>query len=124
MAKTIMIIDDSPTMLMSLEGILSKAGIAVLKAVSGEEALEKLTHGPKPDLVITDLNMGALNGIELIRKLRKLANFRFLPILMLTTESQQDKRNDARSAGATGWIVKPVDAAALMQVVRQLLPGV
>ena len=123
MAKTIMIIDDSPTMLMSLEGILSKAGIAVLKAVSGEEALEKLTHGPKPDLVITDLNMGALNGIELIRKLRKLANFRFLPILMLTTESQQDKRNDARSAGATGWIVKPVDGAALLNVVRQVLPG-
>jgi two-component system chemotaxis response regulator CheY len=124
MAKTIMIVDDSPTMLMSLEGILTKAGITVLKAISGEDALTRLTAGLKPDLIITDLNMGKLNGIELIRSLRKIASFRFLPILMLTTESQQDKRNDARSAGATGWIVKPVDATALMQVVRQLLPGV
>jgi two-component system chemotaxis response regulator CheY len=74
-------------------------------------------------MVITDLNMGALNGIELIRSLRKMVDFRFMPMLMLTTESQQDKRNEARSAGATGWIVKPVEAVALMQVVRQLLPG-
>jgi len=123
MAKTIMLVDDSPTMLMSLEGILTKAGVGVLKAVSGEDALAKLKAGPKPDMVITDLNMGALNGIELIRSLRKMVNFRFMPMLMLTTESQQDKRNEARSAGATGWIVKPVEAVALMQVVRQLLPG-
>ena len=74
-------------------------------------------------MVITDLNMGELNGIELIRTLRKQAPFRFLPILLLTTESQQDKRNEARSAGATGWIVKPVVPADLLQMVKRVLPG-
>jgi two-component system chemotaxis response regulator CheY len=93
MAKTIMIVDDSPTMLMSLEGILASAGLSVLKAVSGDDALAKVKNAPKPDMVITDLNMGELNGIELIRTLRKQAPFRFLPILLPTTESQQDKRN-------------------------------
>jgi two-component system chemotaxis response regulator CheY len=123
MAATILIVDDSPTMLMSIEGILTKAGIAVIKAASGEEALAKLQKGDKPNLMITDLNMGAMNGIELIRNARKLPALRFTPILMLTTESQQDRRNDAKAAGATGWIVKPVNPENLLKVVRQLVPG-
>jgi two-component system chemotaxis response regulator CheY len=110
-------------MLMSLEGILKIAGLLVLKAVSGEDAIAKLKDAAKPDMVITDLNMGDLNGIELIRALRKQAQFRFLPLLLLTTESQQDKRNEARTAGATGWLVKPVVAADLLQVVKRFLPG-
>ncbi|WP_144426170.1 response regulator [Methylobacterium sp. ARG-1] len=123
MATTIMIVDDSPTMLMSIEGILSKAGLGVVKAASGEEAVTTLQGGTKPNLLITDLNMGAMNGIELIRRVRKLSGLQFIPILMLTTESQQDKRNEAKSAGATGWIVKPVDPDALLKVIRQLVPG-
>ncbi|CAA2156635.1 MULTISPECIES: response regulator [Methylobacterium] len=123
MATTIMIVDDSPTMLMSIEGILSKAGLGVVKAASGEEAVTTLQGGTKPNLLITDLNMGAMNGIELIRRVRKLPGLQFIPILMLTTESQQDKRNEAKSAGATGWIVKPVDPDALLKVIRQLVPG-
>ncbi|MHC2003534.1 response regulator [Methylobacterium sp. CM6241] len=123
MAATIMIVDDSPTMLMSIEGILTKAGLGVVKAANGEQALETLKTGTKPSLVITDLNMGAMDGIELIRRVRKLRGLQFTPILMLTTESQQDKRNEAKSAGATGWIVKPVDATALIKVIRQLVPG-
>ncbi|KQO51249.1 MULTISPECIES: response regulator [unclassified Methylobacterium] len=123
MAATIMIVDDSPTMLMSIEGILTKAGLGVVKAANGEQALETLKTGTKPSLVITDLNMGAMDGIELIRRVRKLPGLQFTPILMLTTESQQDKRNEAKSAGATGWIVKPVDATALIKVIRQLVPG-
>jgi two-component system chemotaxis response regulator CheY len=123
MAATVLVVDDSPTMLMSIEGILTKAGLGVIKAASGEEALAKLQKGDKPNLMITDLNMGAMNGIELIRSARKLPAMRFTPILMLTTESQQDKRNEAKSAGATGWIVKPVDGVALLNVVRQVLPG-
>ncbi|AYO86171.1 response regulator [Methylobacterium brachiatum] len=118
-----MIVDDSPTMLMSIEGILSKAGLGVVKAASGEEAVTTLQGGTKPNLLITDLNMGAMNGIELIRRVRKLPGLQFIPILMLTTESQQDKRNEAKSAGATGWIVKPVDPDALLKVIRQLVPG-
>lgn len=123
MAATIMIVDDSPTMLLSIEGILTKAGLGVVKAASGEEALETLKSGTKPNLLITDLNMGAMNGIDLIRKVRKVPGLAFMPILMLTTESQQDKRNEAKSAGATGWIVKPVDSTSLLGVIRQLVPG-
>jgi two-component system chemotaxis response regulator CheY len=123
MAKTIMIIDDSPTMLMSLNGILSKGGFAVEQARSGEEGVAALRGGLKPALVITDFNMGAMNGIEVVRQIRKLPGLQFIPLLLLTTESQRDKRNEARSAGATGWLVKPVQADALLQVVRQLVPG-
>ncbi len=123
MGKTIMIVDDSPTMLLSLEGMLTKAGFAVAQAKSGEEALATLRGGTKPAMVITDLNMGAMNGIELIRSVRKLPGFQFMPMVMLSTESQQDKRNEAKSAGATGWIVKPVQPTALLQVIRQLVPG-
>lgn len=123
MSTTIMIVDDSPTMLMSLEGVLSKAGFAVAQAKSGEEALAQLRAGPKPAMVITDLNMGAMNGIELIRSVRKLPGHQFMPMVMLSTESQQDKRIEAKSAGATGWIVKPVEPAMLLQVIRQLVPG-
>ncbi|CCG42351.1 Two-component chemotaxis response transcriptional regulator cheY [Magnetospirillum molischianum DSM 120] len=118
-----MIIDDSPTMLMSLNGILSKAGLTVVQARNGEEALAILKGGSKPDLIVTDLNMGAMNGIELIRNIRKLSGLQFTPTIVLTTESQQDRRTEAKAAGATGWIVKPVEADALLQVVRQLVPG-
>lgn len=74
-------------------------------------------------MIIADLNMGAMNGIELIRQLRKMHGYQFMPMVMLTTELQQDKRNEAKAAGATGWIVKPVDPVSLMKVVRQLVPG-
>ncbi|MBF0562305.1 MAG: response regulator [Alphaproteobacteria bacterium] len=118
-----MLVDDSPTMLMSLEGILSKAGYGLMKATSGEAALETAKGAKKIDMVITDLYMGKMNGIQLIKALRQLQNFRFAPILMLTTESQQDKRAEAKASGATGWLVKPVQPTDLLQVVRQVLPG-
>jgi two-component system, chemotaxis family, chemotaxis protein CheY len=123
MAKIIMIVDDSATMLMSIEAILTSAGLQVLKYASAELALAGLKGGAKPNLVITDLNMGAMSGIDLIRQIRKLAGFQFMPIVLLTTEVLQEKRTEAKAAGATGWIVKPVEPAALLQVVRQLLPG-
>ncbi len=123
MAKTIMIVDDSPTMLMSMEGMLSKAGLGVSKATNAEEALVILKGGGKPDMIITDLNMAAMNGIQLIREVRRLPGFAFMPIVMLTTESQQQKREEAKSAGATGWMVKPVQPQAMLQIVRQLVPG-
>ena len=121
--KTVMIVDDSPTILMSMEAILTRAGYGVAKAESGEAALRVLQGGTRPSLVITDLNMHAMNGIELIRSLRQLPATRFTPILMLTTESALDKRQEARSAGATGWIVKPVQPTDLIAVVKQMVPG-
>jgi len=123
MSKTIMIIDDSATMLLSLHGILSKAGFTVAQAHSGEEAVATLKAGLRPAMVITDFNMGAMNGIEVVRQVRRLPGLQFTPLVLLTTESQRDRRDEARSAGATGWLVKPVQAEALLQVVRQLVPG-
>lgn len=123
MAKKIMIVDDSQTVLMSMEGILSKAGLDVSKAPSAEEALVVLKGGRKPDMVITDLNMNEMNGIQLIREIRKIPGYQFLPIVMLTTESQQTKRDEAKSAGATGWMVKPVQPDNMLQIIKQLVPG-
>lgn len=121
--KNILLVDDSSTLLMSMEVIISKGGYRVHKARSGEEALKKVSGGFKPDLVITDLNMPGMDGITLIGHLRKSAGLRFTPILMLTTESQQSKRQQAKAAGATGWLVKPVDSQQLLSVIKQVVPG-
>ena len=121
--KKILIVDDSATMLMSLQGILSKTGLSVEQARSGEEAVTRLKASLKPAMIITDFNMGAMNGVELVRTVRKLPGMQFIPIVLLTTESERDKRDAARSAGATGWLVKPVEADALIKLVRQLVPG-
>ncbi len=121
--KTILVVDDSSTLRMSMTSILSKAGYRAEEACSAENALEKLRSGLRPNLIITDLNMPGMDGIGLIRQVRKLPGVRFTPILMLTTESQQSKRQEARSAGATGWLVKPVAAEQLLQVIRQVVPG-
>jgi len=120
--KHIFLVDDSKTMLMSLEGILKKSGFQVSKAASGQDALNQLQRG-KPDLMITDLNMPGMDGISLIKETRKLPGMRFMPILMLTTESQQSKRTEAKAAGATGWLVKPVKPDELVNVIKKVLPG-
>ena len=92
MAKTIFLVDDSATILLSVSSILGKAGFAVEKASNADEALRKFKAGVKVDLLITDLNMPGMNGIELIKQVRALAAYRFLPILFLTTESQQSRK--------------------------------
>ncbi|WP_025323811.1 response regulator [Deferrisoma camini] len=121
--KTILLVDDSSTLRMSMTSILSKAGYQAEEAPSAEHALDKLKSGLKPNLIITDLNMPGMDGIGLIREARKLPGLRFTPILMLTTESQQAKRQEARAAGATGWLVKPVAAEDLLKVIKQVVPG-
>jgi two-component system chemotaxis response regulator CheY len=123
MAKTIMIVDDSSTMLMSLRNSLEIAGFKVLEANDGSVALKTLQGGAKPDLIITDINMPNMGGIEFISKARALAGFRFIPILALTTESQQGKRDEAKKLGATGWLLKPVSGTDLNKIIKQVLPG-
>jgi len=123
MAKTIMIVDDSSTMLMSLRNSLEIAGFKVLEANDGSVALKTLQGGAKPDLIITDINMPQMGGIEFIGKARALAGFRFIPILALTTESQQGKRDEAKKLGATGWLLKPVSGTDLNKIIKQVLPG-
>ncbi len=123
MAKTILIVDDSATMLMSVKTSLEVNGFKVETAEDGVKALSKLKTGNKPDLIITDINMPNMNGIELIKNARALPGFRFTPILVLTTESQQAKRDEAKKLGATGWLVKPVGGTDLLNVIKQVLPG-
>ena len=123
MAKTIMIVDDSSTMLMSLRNSLEIAGFAVLEANDGSVALKTLQGGAKPDLIITDINMPNMGGIEFIAKARALPGLRFIPILALTTESQQGKRDEAKKLGATGWLLKPVSGTDLNKIIKQVLPG-
>ena len=121
---TVMLVDDSPTMLMSIRGVLTKAGLGVETAGDGQEALDRVTKGRKPDLIISDVNMPRMDGITFVREVRKAPGMRFVPILMLTTESEQTKRTEAKAAGATGWLVKPVQGPDLLGVIRQVVPGV
>jgi two-component system chemotaxis response regulator CheY len=123
MAKTIMIVDDSSTMLMSLRNSLEIAGFKVLEANDGSVALKTLQGGAKPDLIITDINMPIMGGIEFIGKARALPGLRFIPILALTTESQQGKRDEAKKLGATGGLLKPVSGTDLNKIIKQVLPG-
>jgi len=123
MAKQIFVVDDSATMLMSVKSTLEMNGFAVETASDGLQALTKLKAGAKPDLIITDVNMPNMGGIELIKNVRALPALRFTPILTLTTESEASKRDEAKKLGATGWLVKPVGGNDLVKVLKQLLPG-
>ncbi len=119
--KTILLVDDSSTLLISMKAIIEKAGFTVETALSGSLALIKL-QTLKPNLMITDLNMPVMDGITLIKEVKKLPACRFMPVLVMTTESQQTKRNDARAAGALGWLVKPVKPEELLAVIKKIIP--
>lgn len=121
--KPVFLVDDSATMLASMASLLGQAGQPVEKAASAEEALAKLRAAPPLRAIITDYHMPGMTGAALVREVRKLAPYRFLPILLLTTESDQAKRDEARAAGATGWLVKPVDGEKLLAVLRQVAPA-
>ncbi|MQY52585.1 response regulator [Rhodocyclus tenuis] len=123
MAKTILVVDDSATMLMSVKTTLEMNGFKAETAADGLQALTRLKGGLKADLIITDVNMPNMNGMDLIKNVRTLPGYRFTPILTLTTESQATKRDEAKKLGATGWLVKPVSGADLIKVIKQVLPG-
>ncbi|WPB83796.1 response regulator [Sediminicoccus rosea] len=120
--KPVMLVDDSPTMLASMASVLNQSGQPVERAASAEEALAKLKAAPPLRAMITDYHMPGMNGAALVREMRKLPAYRFLPILVLTTESEQTRRDEARAAGATGWLVKPVAPDKLIEVLRQVAP--
>ena len=123
MAMTILVVDDSVTMLMSLKAALSINGFQVETAAHGQAALDKLKSGLKPSLILTDINMPVMGGMELIGKVRALPAFRFVPILTLTTESEGSKRDEGKRLGATGWLVKPIAGDDLVKVIKRVLPG-
>lgn len=123
MGKTVLVVDDSSTMRQMVAYTLKNAGFEVVEAGNGKEAVGKLNAGTKPALVVTDLNMPEMDGITLITEIRKMAAFKFTPILMLTTESADDKKKAGQAAGATGWIVKPFNPEQMLKVIQKVLPG-
>ncbi len=116
-----MVVDDSSSMRQMVNFTLAGAGYQVVEAVDGADALAK-SSAQKVDLVITDLNMPNMNGIELTRALRATPAFKFTPIVLLTTESQTEKKMEGKAAGATGWIVKPFQIEQLLAVVKKVCP--
>ncbi len=115
-----MTVDDSASVRQMVSFTLKGAGYEVLEAGDGRDALHKM-NGAGVQMVITDLNMPNMNGLELIKALRAKPECKFLPIIFLTTESQAEKKEAAKAVGATGWIVKPFKPEQLLAVVKKVL---
>jgi two-component system chemotaxis response regulator CheY len=120
MNKTIMTVDDSSSIRLMVCFTLQENGYNVVEACDGKDALQK-TNTAQIDLIITDLNMPNMDGIELIKCVRSDNKNRYIPIIMLTTESQNEKKMEGKAAGATGWIVKPFKPEQLILVVKKIL---
>ena len=116
----ILAVDDSASMRQMVAFTLKGAGYGVIEAVDGKDALDKAKAGT-PDLILTDVNMPNMDGIELIRQLRALPQYKFTPMLMLTTESGPEKKAEGRAAGATGWLVKPFNPEQLLATIAKVL---
>ena len=122
MGKRVMTVDDSATVRQVLHMTLEEAGYDVVEAVDGADALEKLSE-KSVDMLVTDLNMPKVDGIDLIQQVRQKPGNRFMPIIMLTTESQPEKKSAGKTAGASGWITKPFRPEQLLAVVRMVCPA-
>ena len=127
MGRIILVVDDSPTMRGMVSHALNEAGFQTKEAENGKDALIKLTtmemSGEKPDVIVTDINMPEMDGIELVREIRKLPTFKRVPVLVLTTENTEEKKEVGREAGATGWLVKPFDSELILKVIRKVMPS-
>lgn len=119
MGKTILTVDDSASVRQMVAFTLRSAGYDVIEASDGQDALERLKGAVH--LVITDLNMPRVDGIELIRRIRAMPAYKYVPVIMLTTESQDEKKQAGKAAGATGWIVKPFRGEQLLLVLKKVL---
>jgi len=116
----ILAVDDSSSMRQMVSFTLKGAGYDVVEAVDGQDALTK-AKSQQFDLIVTDVNMPVMDGITFIRNLRAEANYKFTPMLMLTTESAADKKTEGKAAGATGWIVKPFNPDQLINTIKKVL---
>ena len=117
---TILAVDDSASMRQMVSFTLQGAGYDVVEASDGQEALE-IAKAQSFDLVLSDVNMPVMDGITLIKNLRTLDTYKFTPILMLTTESAGDKKQEGKAAGATGWIVKPFNPDQLVNTIKKVI---
>ncbi len=122
MSKIILVVDDSATLRMSVEMTLQPAGFKVVHAVNGQDGLDKLKELEEaqtpPVMIISDINMPVMDGITFIKEVKK-TSFRYLPILVLTTEREDSKKLEGKKAGASGWLVKPFKPETLLAVVRK-----
>jgi len=118
--KTILTVDDSATVRQMAGLVLRGAGYEVIEAIDGVDALSKMT-GQELNLILTDLNMPNMDGLELTRRVRTLPNYKFVPVVLLTTESQPEKKQEGKAAGATAWIVKPFNPDQLLAVVKKVI---
>ena len=123
MAKTVLIVDDSSSLRTVVKMALTRAGYDVLEAADGLEGLARLDEGPRVNLVVSDVNMPRMDGISFLRELKQHARHRFTPVIMLTTEGQDSKKEEGRSAGAKAWIVKPFNPPQLLDAVAKLMPA-
>lgn len=121
MTKKILAVDDSASIRQMVTFTLKQAGYEVVEAADGVQGLSQ-AKSESPHLIITDLNMPNMNGIEMIKGIRKEASHRFTPILMLTTESDETIKAQGKQAGATGWIVKPFNPEQLIKVIQKVMP--
>jgi two-component system chemotaxis response regulator CheY len=120
MSKTVMIVDDSASLRQVVNIALSSAGYSVIEACDGKDALAKL-NGGKVHLVISDVNMPNMDGITFVKEMKKLPNYKFTPVIMLTTESQESKKSEGQAAGAKAWVVKPFQPQTMLSAVSKLI---
>lgn len=125
MSNLIFVVDDSKTVRASLEYTLGKGGFDVASAENGSDGINRLEQlgkqGKRPAMIITDINMPVMDGITFIKEVKKNPTFKFIPILVLTTESQQEKKMEGKNAGAAGWLVKPFKPEQLIGVVKKFV---
>ena len=121
--KTIMIIDDSPSIRQVVNLTLRKVGYDVIEASDGEDGLKKL-FGQKVNLIVCDVNMPKMDGITFLKNLKAMPNYKYMPVIMLTTESQEAKKQEGKLAGAKAWVVKPFKPEQMIEAIEKLmLPG-
>lgn len=120
MGKTIMIVDDSASLRQVVAITLKSAGYDTLEACDGKDALSKMT-GQKIHLIISDVNMPNMDGITFVKNVKQMDNYKFTPIIMLTTESQDDKKAEGQAAGAKAWVVKPFQPKQVLDAVSKLI---
>ena len=120
MSKTILVVDDSASIRQVVSITLKSAGYSVIEAVDGKDALTKL-DGQKVNLVMSDVNMQNMYGISFVKEMKQKANYKFTPVIMLTTEGSDEKKKEGQAAGAKAWVVKPFKPEQMLQAVSMLI---
>ncbi len=121
MKKNILIIDDSESIREVVASALEQSGYNVIKGINGLDGLKCLKEAEAIDLIVTDLNMPIMDGISFLKEVRSIDTYKYLPVIILTTESQEQKKQEAKNAGATGWIIKPFSKEKLLEVIKKVI---